>query len=279
MVSSIPDISVIITTYNRPDALALVLQALAIQTVQNFEVIIADDGSTIITQNLINHLRSRLPYPIVHLWQEDKGFRAAMARNRAIAIAQARYIIFLDGDCLPLEQFISRHQQLAESGHFVTGNRILLTADFTAQVIAQSLPLGSWSYFDWIRAYLRRDCNRLLPLLFLPNGRWRTWGRQRWQGAKTCNLAVWREDLVKINGFNEKFQGWGHEDAELVVRLLRSGLRRKEGRFSVPVLHLWHPEQDRSQETNNRQQLQQVIESTMIRAVFGLDQYLPDKMV
>ncbi|OQW94326.1 MAG: glycosyl transferase family 2, partial [Beggiatoa sp. IS2] len=132
----------------------------------------------------------------------------------------------------------------------------------------------SWSYFQWLRAYLRRDYNRWLPLLFLPNGHWRTWGRQRWQGVKTCNLAVWREDLIKINGFNEEFQGWGHEDAELVVRLLRSGICRKEGRFAVPVLHLWHPEQDRSQEKSNYERLEQILQSSIVVTSRGVNQYL-----
>jgi len=96
---------------------------------------------------------------------------------------------------------------------------------------------------------------------------------KRWQGAKTCNLAAWRTDLIKINGFDESFQGWGHEDADLVVRLIRSGVHRKQGRFAVPVLHLWHPEQDRSHEVDNRQRLQTILKTSHTLAKKGLNQY------
>ncbi|MCK5524738.1 MAG: glycosyltransferase family 2 protein [Thiomargarita sp.] len=263
-------ISLIVTTYNKPDALALVLQALAAQkgVKFSFEVIIADDGSTPETAALIKQLQPDLPYSLQLMWQEDKGFRAAMARNRAIAMASGDYLIFLDGDCIPQTDFIARHLQLAENGWFVAGNRILLSEKFTALLLKNSLALlkkegikkeGIWTRHitEWLLPYLRRDINRLLPLLRLPDSSLRKFQKQKWQGAKTCNLAVWRKDILKINGFDEQFQGWGHEDAELVVRLLHSGTRRKEGRFSVPVLHLWHQEQDRHQEKKNRQRLEQ----------------------
>ncbi len=300
-------ISVIVTTYNRPEALALVLLALAAQEnialpgnsrqlrfakrkeapVLPFEVIIADDGSTCATAELVIQLQSQLPYPLQHLWQPDKGFRAAKARNRAIAAASGNYFIFLDGDCIPQTDFIVRHSRLAETGWFVAGNRVLLSEKFTAQVIKKSplafqtggMPvvrpfskgeLGDISRLGGIWAYLRRDINRFLPLLRLPDSPLRKRHRQKWQGAKTCNLGAWREDILKINGFDERFQGWGHEDAELVVRLLRSGVGRKEGRFAVPVLHLWHPEEDRSQEQENRQRLEQILKSTATVAQRGL---------
>ena len=255
-------ISLIVTTYNRPDALKLVLQALSAQTMLPFEVIIADDGSTPATAKLIHQLQ--LPYPLQHIWQEDKGFRAARARNRAVAAADGDYLIFLDGDCIPQTDFIEKHAMLAENGYFVAGNRILLSEKFTVQG-----EIWKWSTIKWIMPYLHRDINRLLPLLRLPDSVLRK-RQQKWQGAKTCNLALWREDILKINGFNECFQGWGHEDAELVVRLLRNNVQRKEGRFAVPVLHLWHPEQDRSQEKENRQKLEEMLNSTTTVAQEGI---------
>jgi len=239
-------ISVIVTTYNRPAALALVLQALAAQVgskcqTDEFEVIIADDGSTPSTAELFTQLQAYLPYQIQHIWQDDQGFRAARARNRAVAVARGHYLIFLDGDCIPQTDFIARHYQLAERGWFVAGNRILLSQKFTAQVLRgqpqgvaptfvglQPFDIWTWHTIQWLFLYFRRDINRLLPLLRLPDS------------------AL--EDILRVNGFDEQFKGWGHEDAELVVRLLHNGVRRKEGRFAVPVFHLWHPEQDRCQE-------------------------------
>ncbi|EDN66718.1 two-domain glycosyltransferase [Beggiatoa sp. PS] len=292
-------ISVIITTYNRPDALALVLQALAAQTsprskkqISSFEVVIADDGSTSTTTELINQLQPHLPYHLQHIWQEDQGFRAAQARNRAVVIAQGNYLIFLDGDCIPQTDFIAKHIQLAEKGWFVAGNRILLSQKFTAEILQKSSdlnclksnryfglqtsysfpnsPLWTWHTTQWLLPYLRRDINRFLPLIKLPLNQIRKRHHQKWQGAKTCNLAVWRKDILTINGFDERFQGWGHEDADLVVRLLRSGVYRKEGRFAVPVLHLWHLEEDRSQEPDNRQRLEKILNSTTIVAQQGI---------
>jgi glycosyltransferase involved in cell wall biosynthesis len=296
-------ISIIITTYNRPEALALVLLALADQAKGfvltkpkkrcSFEVVIADDGSTSATAELINQLQPHLPYFLQHIWQEDKGFRAAQARNRAIAATTGDYLICLDGDCIPQTDFLARHCLLAEKGWFIAGNRILLSQQFTAQILSKSYPLSrlpknvllslnqtvsfnfnpiwTWHSLQWLLPYLRRDINRFLPLVKLPDYRFRKRWAQKWQGAKTCNLAIWREDIFKINGFDEYFQGWGHEDAELVVRLLRSGIQRKEGRFAVPVFHLWHPDEDRRQELKNRQRLQQILKSTAIVAQKGIN--------
>ena len=272
------------TTYNWPEALELILRALAAQAHltsvdkgANFEVIIADDGSTADTAERVKQLQPNLPYCVQHVWQEDKGFRAARARNRAIAAAKAEYLIFLDGDCVPQTDFIKRHHQLAEAGVFVAGNRILLSQAFTNQVLENALnqkEIWRWPTRQWLLPYLRRDINRLLPLLLrLPDSVFRKHDKQKWQGAKTCNLGVWRSDILKINGFDERFQGWGHEDAELVVRLLRSGIRRKMGRFAVPVLHLWHSEQNRHQEAENRERLEQMLNLTVTWAQQGVEQY------
>lgn len=262
-------ISLIITTYNRPQSLALVLQALALQTRSHFEVIVADDGSTRTTTTFLTQVQSRLPYPLKHVWQEDQGFRAARVRNRAIAVAEGDYVVFLDGDCIPRPDFIAKHRQLVEENCFVTGHRILFSQRFTCQVIQNSWTVGSWSFIRWLIPYMRRDINRLLPLLHLPYVKYTT---QLWQGAKTCNLGLWRKDILDINGFNEDFQGWGHEDAELVVRLLRHGIQRKEGRFKVPVFHLWHPLVDRSLEQQNRQRLEQTLHTTAVIAQQGIAQ-------
>ena len=116
-----PAISVVITTYNRPDALEAVVEACFAQDDKNFEIIIADDGSTANTKACIDRLRARAPVPLQHVWQPDDGFRAAMARNRGTLAAAGDYIVFLDGDCIPQRDFIARHRRLAARGYMVQG--------------------------------------------------------------------------------------------------------------------------------------------------------------
>jgi glycosyltransferase involved in cell wall biosynthesis len=270
--------TVVITTYNRPEALSCVLASLLTQACLPLEVVVADDGSGPETADCIAHWSKHAPFPIHHLWQADQGFRAAAARNRAIAQSSGSYLIFLDGDCMVFPDFIRRHSELAEPGWFVVGNRILLNPDLTDRIVQGTTNPLAWGYYYWLLARVRGEINRLLPLLRLPEGRWRKQRSRHWSGARTCNLAVWREDLLAINGFDEGFEGWGHEDADLVVRLFHLGRRRKQGHFAVPVLHLWHRQNDRSKEAANWARLQQVLgDRGAMRATPGLNQYLPPK--
>jgi GT2 family glycosyltransferase len=135
------------------------------------------------------------------------------------------------------------------------------------------LPIHFWGLGEWLQNRLRGDINRLQPLFRLPDGPWRKLHPQRWQGAKTCNLAVWREDLVRVNGMDESYAGWGLEDSDLVVRLLRAGLRHKSGRFACPLLHLWHREQDKSKLADNRRRMDEMLQSQRIVAAQGLAQH------
>lgn len=265
--------SVIITTYNRPDALECVLNAFAAQDCSDFEVIVADDGSTAATKALLDKLRPSLNYTVHHVWQEDEGFQAAKIRNKAAAIASFQYLIFVDGDCLPFPSFIRRHLSLAEKGTFVAGNRLLLSQPFTKEVIANKQPIYRWSFIHWFLPRIQGKCNRLLPLVNLPFQRWRKGKKQRWKGVKTCNLAIWKEDFVAVNGMDESFTGWGYEDSDLVIRILRSGIKRKSGKFSVPVIHLWHPENDRSREEENIKKLKEIETGNRIEAKLGVNQY------
>jgi glycosyltransferase involved in cell wall biosynthesis len=273
MANSIKLLSVIVSTYNWPEALAVVLASLALQTDQRFEVIIADDGSTAATTALLAGLAADYPVRLAHVRQDDRGFRAAAARNRAVAESRGDYLLFLDGDCAVLPDFTATHRRLAEPGWFVAGNRILLSAAFTAAVISGAEALSAWPPARFLRARFRGEINRLLPLLRLPDGGFRKLRKARWQGAMTCNLAVWREDFYRVNGFDEDFVGWGHEDADFVSRLINSGIFRKEGRFAAPVMHLWHPAQDRGNEQDNLRKLFSHIERRLIRAERGIDRY------
>ncbi len=268
-------ISVIVTTYNWPAALEAVLTALIAQkTSYPFEIIVADDGSADDTAILIRHFKNQFSIPILHIWQPDDGFRAAAIRNKATIAAEGDYIIFIDGDCIPSESFIERHAALAEPKNFVAGNRILLNQAFTQKVLSQRLPLHQWPVWRWAIAWLYRRCNRFSPFFLLPLGRTIGLGAsQRWQGAKGCNLAVWKTDLLQVNGWEEKFIGWGHEDADLVIRLLHAGIQRKSGRFQVPVIHLWHAENDRRHEQENWALFQARAHTIENSAEKGLSQY------
>jgi glycosyltransferase involved in cell wall biosynthesis len=264
--------AVIVTTYNRPDALAAVLEGYCGQSDQDFELVIADDGSTRETDELVRQLARRAPFPLTHIWHEDRGFRAAAIRNRAVASTEADYVIFTDGDCVPSRHFVRVHKELAEPGYFLGSNRVLLSAGLTSRVLHQRLPIHAWSGIDWMRAWLRRDVNRLLPLIRLPDAPFRKWTPERWKGIKTCNLSVWRQDLVHVNGLDESYEGWGLEDSDLVIRLLHAGLKHKNARLAATVFHLWHPERDRMRLPDNEKRLDDLLHSSTVRAAIGLDQ-------
>ena len=263
-------ISVIVTTYNRVDALGAVLRGLDHQTDRDFEVIIADDGSGAATREFLAWRAARLDRPLKHVWHEDRGFRAAEIRNRGILASSGDYCVFLDGDCIPRPNFIAVHRRLAEPGWFVTGNRVLLDRDLTERVLAQSLEPEQWSLATWLALRARRQINRLAPLVPMAAGPLRKLRAGAWLGARSCNLAVWRSDLDLLDGFDAAFSGWGLEDSDLLIRLLHAGVRRKDGNFATGVLHLWHPESDRSYLPDNQRRLDEVTASDRVRALEGL---------
>ena len=266
-------IAVIVTTYNRADALAAVLDGYAAQSDKGFELIVADDGSTTDTADLVKQFSARAPFRVSHVWQEDQGFRAAAIRNRAVASTEADYILFSDGDCVPSQTFVHQHRRLAEPGWFLSGNRVLLSEAFTRKVLEQHLPIHQWAWADWVRARARGEANRLMPLVRLPDGAFRKRTARTWEGVKTCNLSAWRADLVRVNGLDESYSGWGLEDSDLVIRLLHAGVLHKSARFAAPVFHLWHQEHDRSRLPENRKRLDAVLHSRRITAIAGLDRY------
>lgn len=267
-------IAVIVPTYNQPAQLAAVLEGYLIQTDPDFEVIVADDGSTAETAAVVARYAGLGRIRLRHVWQEDRGFRLAAVRNRAIAATDAEYIIQTDGDCVPPAYFVASHRRLAEPGKFLSGSRILLSEVFTQRVLAERLPIHQWQSRDWWAAWRRKEITRFLPLLQLPLGALRTRAPERWRGCKTCNLSSFRDDLIRVNGFDESYSGWGMEDSDLVIRLLRSGVKHKSARFAAPVFHLWHPENDRSGLPENQQRLKLLLASPAVQARAGLQQYL-----
>jgi len=267
-------ISVVITTYNRPDALAAVVRGCFMQNDKDFEIIIADDGSTANTRACILRLAETAPVPVRHVWQPDEGFRAAMARNRGILAARGDYIVFLDGDCIPQRDFIARHRALAQPGRLVAGSRILMSARLTRRVLDDAIDVGAAAPLARLGWRLRGDLNKTLQPLGL---RWpdlgRTSRRFSWRRIKSCNLGVWRGDLDRVNGFDESFTGWGHEDADLVVRLFHAGVLRKDGAFATEVFHLWHRDAVRDQAASNRGIVLERAANKVTQATIGLREH------
>jgi glycosyltransferase involved in cell wall biosynthesis len=263
-------ISIVVATYNREDALDAVLRSLAQQSDADFEVVVADDGSGAATAKLIDAWKLKIGRRLAHVWHEDRGFRLAEIRNRAILAAHGAYCIFLDGDCIVRRDFVAIHRRLAEPGWFVTGNRVLLSPELTAKVLREKLTPETWSIARWLAERWRGGVNRLSALLHLPLGPVRRICQRTWQGARACNLAIWRCDLDRVDGFDADYSGWGKEDSDIIVRLLRAGLRRKDGVLATGVIHLWHGEADRSQLSENERKLAGIVSGDRVRALRGL---------
>jgi glycosyltransferase involved in cell wall biosynthesis len=236
-----PLISVIVPTYNWPEALDLVLDALAHQSGGAYEVIVADDGSGPGTRAVVETWQARYPVPLRHEWQADEGFRAARVRNLGASKAKGDYLVFIDGDCLCRPDFIRAHGQLAERGWFVSGRRVLLHPEPTARILRDQHPVhrmpdelaGAKGRALMKKSHLRR-------LNTWPLGPLRKARPHDFRPIQSFNLGVWREDFMAVGGFDESFVGYGYEDTDLAFRLFRSGLRVKQGFLASAVLHLHH---------------------------------------
>jgi glycosyltransferase involved in cell wall biosynthesis len=268
-------ISVVVTTYNRMDALNAVLRGFARQNDRGFEVIIADDGSNPPARDVMHAGAARFDFPIKYVWHTDRGFRAGEIRNRAILASRGSYCIFLDGDCIPRPNFIAAHRRLAEPGWFVAGNRVLLSREFTRGVLAEGAEPAVWTLRTWLALRWQQSINRVGPLWSLPLGPLRKVRPAAWRGARSCNLAIWRSDLDRVDGFDATYNGWGLEDSDLLIRLLRTGVRRKDGNFATGVIHLWHPESDRSSLVENQRRLDEIERAGRVRAIRGLSRLDP----
>jgi glycosyltransferase involved in cell wall biosynthesis len=269
-----PKLSVVISTYNWPEALQAVVEGFFSQTDMDFEIVIADDGSGEATRACIERLQARSPVPLKHVWQPDVGYRLAMSRNGGIRASSGDYIIVIDGDCIPQRNFVAQHRKLARRGFMVTGSRILLNPDASKRVLARQLDLQGLGLFDKLRMRLSGEANKLMQLLWTMPDVGREKSRFSFRRIKGCNMGIWRQDLERINGFDESFTGWGHEDADLVVRLFHAGVMRKDGAFATEVFHLWHRENKRDQESSNRRVVLERAANKTTQAARGLREHL-----
>lgn len=261
-------ISVVVVTYNWPEALRAVLRGLAMQSELPYEVIVTDDGSATATRDVMRDMASDYPTRLVHLWQPDDGARMSLARNRGIAAAGGDYIVLMDGDMVPQRHFIADHHAFARRGCFVQGSRML--SDETAST--RMLERDRFRLHAFSRGLERRRHALRLPWLA------RAWARPKVsrRGIKSCNMAFWRDDLLALNGFNEAMTGWGREDAELAVRAFNHGLKRRDLRFAGMAIHLWHKSRKYRGRTINDDILDAAVAGHLERCEQGIDTHLAE---
>ena len=259
-------ISLIITTFNWKEALRLAILHAFAQSRRPDQIIIADDGSSDGTAETVNKIARESPVPIIYLWQEDLGFRAALSRNRAIAKAAGDYIVLIDGDILISPHFIEDHMQIARPGFFVQGSRVILGKELTNQILK-----GQSSQLSFFQPGLsnRQNMIRWQPLSVLFSKQ-----SNSMNGIKTCNFAFWRQDAIQVNGFNEDFIGWGREDSEFAARLLNKGLVRKTVRFQAKAMHLYHEICSRKSLESNDLLLKNTLSQKLIWCNNGIDKHL-----
>ena len=262
-------VSLLITTYNWPRALARTLDSVRRQSRLPDEVVIADDGSGPETRALLQRCAADFPTPLRHVWQQDLGFRAARARNLAISAAGGQYIVLLDGDMVLHPRFIADHLAAASPGHFVQGSRVLMSSQFSERMLSDpSLQPGFSS-----GGIKRRRHTLRLPLLSKLYMRLRG---SRPGMIKTCNQGWWRDDLIRLNGFDERMHGWGREDEELALRAMHAGIGCRHLRLSALGFHLHHQERHQDGESANDGYLAQSRAQRLIRCQAGIDGHSAD---
>lgn len=254
-----------INTYERPDALAAVLASVAAQSWPPDEVVVADDGSSPAVRAVMDDLIARAPLPVRLVSQPHEGFRVARLRNLAIAATSAEYLVLVDGDMLLHPRFLADHARLARRGFFTQGVRARADPVLTAELLES--PQHFPSPFDPGLGLLRRAYLLHSPALAgasrrLANGL---------ISIKACNQGHWRDDLLKVNGFNEDMVGWGPEDKELCARLEHAGVRRQTLLFGGIACHLHHAPESREALPRNLAILAETRRSRRVRCEHGLD--------
>ena len=262
-------VSLIISTYNWPRALYLCLDSVMQQTVMPSEILIADDGSGMSTRDVVKHFENISPVPVHHIWHEDRGFRVAAIRNKAIAASRGEYIIHIDGDLILHRNFIQDHMIFAREGCYVSGSRGVIT-----EMLAEKVLSGEITSLSATTKGVRNSNNAMrIPIMAVL---YQLFGPSR--SPRSCNLAIWRKDLIRVNGYDENFEGWGYEDTELVLRLNNSGVTQRCMKFRGIVFHIYHKEASRDNKSKNEQRYKDSIRCHRTRCEKGLDRHLTPKI-
>lgn len=258
-------LSLIILTYNRPDALALILKSAEQQTVLPDEIIIADDGSTAETQILIRSFQKKYSVPLLHVWHEDTGYRISAIRNQAVKKSTGDFLIFSDGDLFFHPRFIEDFKRNALDGFALIGSRVFLTRSATRERLQKKWDHPVSPLFSRQIEKNRINAFRVPCLIRFQKP------LKPGKNIRGGLLGVWKKDLAAVNGWNEEFTGWGLEDTELVMRLSNYGIRFKKIKFQAITYHLWHEMQTRDLLSRNQKFLMDTLEKKSVKCRKGLD--------
>ena len=258
--------SLIICTYNWPEALDMVLSSVLTQSITPDEVIIADDGSSESTFEVIKSYSDKVSISIIHSWQKDDGCRIPHSRNRAIAKSNYEYIIMVDGDTVLHQDFIKDHLKFAKKRVYIQGSRALLQSRFTDSLFKNNA-------FNKPSMFLKHTKNKLnilrIPFLTYLMSYFKSVNINRIRG---CNFSVFKDDIIQVNGFNEEMITWGREDSEFVQRLFNNGVQKQHIKFSAIQYHLYHKE--RKHNVTNNSILEATIANKIKWCNKGIDRYL-----
>jgi len=258
--------SLVTPTYNWPQALELLLLSVKRQSVLPNEVIVADDGSTAATRELVEKFQKDFPVPLIHVWHEDNGNQKPAIMNKAIARAKYDYILEIDGDIFLHKDFVKDHLSMAEEGVYLFGSRVNIQESHLEKLFKNKQI--DFNYFS--KGIKKR--NRTLRIPFIAN-RAKT-ETKRSGKLRGCNMSFWRKDFIAVNGFNEELVGWGIDDSELIQRMINNGVLGKRIKHKGIVYHVYHKEQDKSQVHLNLEIEKQMESSGNTYAQKGVDQYL-----
>lgn len=258
--------ALLISTYNWPEALELILKSALIQVQLPHEIIVADDGSNQQTKQLILDFQKISVIPIQHFWQEDIGFRKSKILNKAVARTTSEYIIQIDGDCIMHPKFIEDHINFARKGVYLYGSRVNILPDFVTKVFEYKKI--KFNFFS------KEIKNRTRTLHFPLLSKLYKSHKGISKKFRGCNVSFWREDLLSINGYNEDYEGWGREDSDLAIRLGNNGIKARRLRYSGIMYHIHHKINSKNNFELNDKIQKETIANKIIKVSNGIDKYL-----
>lgn len=261
--------TLIISTYNWPQALELVLLSVLKQTQLPDEIIVADDGSSEETKSLIDSFKSNFSIPLVHVWHEDDGFRKSVILNKAITQAKGEYIIQADGDCILHSNYVKDHLHFAQKDAYLFGSRVNIQEEHL-DILFKDKQISFNAFSKGIKKRTRALHVPFLSEFYKASDKF----SKKYRG---CNTSYFKSDFIAVNGYNEDFKGWGREDSELALRFHNFGLQGRRIRYRGIVFHIYHNEKSKSRlEINNEIELQTIANKT-VWCQNGVDKYLSEK--